>query len=177
MAFGKAQQQLANVTATYTDQLNSGWLTSLEKSIAQMAEYTAQRKKLDSRRLTYDAMLGKVQKSKKEKRDLEDDLRVAKNRYEETSEEVQERAVAIQDAEADQLVALSKLLEIESAWIDEQKRIMDDLKRHWVDQLSRKEIYSWPLRISAYFCLCDDVAQKSHQIIGAEESNRSYVWC
>ncbi|KAH9821158.1 hypothetical protein DFH28DRAFT_836496, partial [Melampsora americana] len=134
VAFGKAQQQLANVTANYTDHLNSGWLTSLEKSIAQMAEYTAQRKKLDSRRLTYDAMLAKVQKSKKEKRDLEDDLRVAKNRYEETSEEVQERAVGIQDAESEQLTALSKFLEIESAWIDEQKRIMDDLKRHWVDQ-------------------------------------------
>lgn len=138
VAFGKAQQQLANVTANYTDQLNSGWLSSLEKSIAQMAEYTAQRKKLDSRRLTYDAMLAKVQKSKKEKRDLEDDLRVAKNRYEETSEEVQERAVGIQDAESEQLTALSKFLEIESAWIDEQKRIMDDLKRHWIDQNALK---------------------------------------
>ncbi|KAG0139552.1 hypothetical protein CROQUDRAFT_54545 [Cronartium quercuum f. sp. fusiforme G11] len=138
VAFGKAQQQLANVTANYTEHLNSGWLTSLEKSIAQMAEYTAQRKKLDSRRLTYDAMLAKVQKSKKEKRDLEDDLRVAKNRYEETSEEVQERAVAIQDAESDQLASLTKLLDIESAWIDEQKRIMDDLKRHWVDQNALK---------------------------------------
>jgi len=133
MSFGKAQQQMATATANFTDHLNSGWLTSLEKSLAQLAEYTNQRKKLDSRRLTYDAMLAKVQKSKKEKRELEDDLRVAKNRYEETSEEVQERAIAIQDSEADQLVALTKLLEIESNWIDEQKRILDDLKKNWVD--------------------------------------------
>lgn len=133
VSFGKAQQQMATATANFTDQLNSGWLTSLEKSLAQMSEYTNQRKKLDSRRLTYDAMLAKVQKSKKEKRELEDDLRVAKNRYEETSEEVQERAIAIQDSEADQMIALTKLLEIESNWIDEQKRILDDLKKNWVD--------------------------------------------
>jgi cell shape-determining protein MreC len=124
---------MATATANFADHMNSGWLTSLEKSLAQMSEYTNQRKKLDSRRLTYDAMLAKVQKSKKEKRDLEDDLRVAKNRYEETSEEVQERAVAIQDSESDQLIALTKLLEIESNWIDEQKRILDDLKKNWVD--------------------------------------------
>ncbi|WAQ89546.1 hypothetical protein PtA15_11A236 [Puccinia triticina] len=133
VSFGKAQQQMATATANFADHMNSGWLTSLEKSLAQMSEYTNQRKKLDSRRLTYDAMLAKVQKSKKEKRDLEDDLRVAKNRYEETSEEVQERAVAIQDSEADQMIALTRLLEIESNWVDEQKRILDDLKRSWVD--------------------------------------------
>ncbi|MBW0521585.1 hypothetical protein O181_061300 [Austropuccinia psidii MF-1] len=131
--FGKAQQQIAIATANFTDHLNSGWLTSLEKSIAQMAEYANQRKKLDSRRLTYDAMLAKVQKSKKEKRELEDDLRVAKNRYEETSEEVQERAIAIQDSEAEQLIALTRLLEIESNWVDEQKRLLDDLKKNWVE--------------------------------------------
>ncbi|KAA1128191.1 hypothetical protein PGTUg99_002544 [Puccinia graminis f. sp. tritici] len=133
VSFGKAQQQIATATANFADHMNSGWLTSLEKSLAQMSEYTNQRKKLDSRRLTYDAMLAKVQKSKKEKRDLEDDLRVAKNRYEETSEEVQERAIAIQDSEAEQMIALTRLLEIESNWIDEQKRILDDLKRNWVD--------------------------------------------
>ncbi|KNF03779.1 hypothetical protein PSTG_02874 [Puccinia striiformis f. sp. tritici PST-78] len=133
VSFGKAHQQMATATSNYTENLNSTWLTSLEKSIAQMSEYTNQRKKLDSRRLTYDAMLAKVQKSKKEKRDLEDDLRLAKNRYEETSEEVQERAIAIQDSEADQMLALTKLLEIQSIWIDDQKRILDDLKRNWVD--------------------------------------------
>ncbi|KAI9624768.1 hypothetical protein H4Q26_016686 [Puccinia striiformis f. sp. tritici PST-130] len=109
VSFGKAHQQMATATSNYTENLNSTWLTSLEKSIAQL------------------------QKSKKEKRDLEDDLRLAKNRYEETSEEVQERAIAIQDSEADQMLALTKLLEIQSIWIDDQKRILDDLKRNWVD--------------------------------------------
>lgn len=140
--FGKAEQQIASVTTSFIEQLNSGWLTSLEKSLAQMSEYTNQRKKLDSRRLSYDAMLAKVQKSKKEKRELEDDLRVAKNRYEETSAEVYERAIAIQESDSDQMIALTKFVEIQSTWIDNQKRILDNLKRNWPDLSTLKDTSS-----------------------------------
>ena len=49
------------------------------------------RKKLESRRLAYDASLAKMQKSKKEDFRVEEELRSQKAKYEETSEDVYRR--------------------------------------------------------------------------------------
>lgn len=49
------------------------------------------RKKLESRRLAYDASLAKVQKAKKEDFRVEEELRSQKAKYEETSEDVYRR--------------------------------------------------------------------------------------
>lgn len=46
------------------------------------------RKKLESRRLAYDASLAKMQKAKKEDFRIEEELRSQKAKYEETSEDV-----------------------------------------------------------------------------------------
>lgn len=73
-SYGRAHQQVATHLSTYIDRFQSEWLASLERDLAGMDEYEAQRKKLGSRRLTYDATLAKVQKSKKEKSNLEADL-------------------------------------------------------------------------------------------------------
>ncbi len=49
------------------------------------------RKKLESRRLAYDASLAKMQKAKKEDFRVEEELRSQKAKYEETSEDVYRR--------------------------------------------------------------------------------------
>ena len=49
------------------------------------------RKKLESRRLAYDASLAKMQKAKKEDFKVEEELRSQKAKYEETSEDVYRR--------------------------------------------------------------------------------------
>jgi len=49
------------------------------------------RKKLESRRLAYDASLAKMQKAKKEDFKVEEELRAQKAKYEETSEDVYRR--------------------------------------------------------------------------------------
>lgn len=51
----------------------------------------AARKKLESRRLAYDASLAKMQKAKKEDFKVEEELRAQKAKYEETSEDVYRR--------------------------------------------------------------------------------------
>lgn len=51
----------------------------------------AARKKLESRRLAYDASLAKMQKAKKEDFRVEEELRSQKAKYEETSEDVYRR--------------------------------------------------------------------------------------
>jgi chromosome segregation ATPase len=64
-----------------------------------MKDYQTARRKLESRRLTYDSVLSKVQKMKKEDVKTEEELRSAKAKYEETSEDVHNRMTTIQDAE------------------------------------------------------------------------------
>jgi predicted nucleic acid-binding Zn-ribbon protein len=65
----------------------------------QMKDYQTARRKLESRRLTYDSVLSKVQKMKKEDVRIEEELRSARAKYEETNEDVHNRMTAIQDAE------------------------------------------------------------------------------
>lgn len=64
-----------------------------------MKDYQAARKKLESRRLAYDSVLSKVQKMRKEDVRTEEELRMARAKYEETSEDVHNRMISIQEAE------------------------------------------------------------------------------
>ena len=64
-----------------------------------MKDYQAARRKLESRRLAYDSVLSKVQKMRKEDVRTEEELRSARAKYEETSEDVHNRMTAIQEAE------------------------------------------------------------------------------
>jgi predicted nucleic acid-binding Zn-ribbon protein len=71
----------------------------MERGLVQMKDYQTARRKLESRRLAYDSVLSKVQKMKKEDVKTEEELRSARAKYEETSEDVHNRMMAIQEAE------------------------------------------------------------------------------
>ncbi len=63
----------------------------------------AARKKLENRRLAYDTSLAKMQKAKREDFRVEEELRVQKAKYEETSEDVYRR---MQDVSTSSAAAL-----------------------------------------------------------------------
>lgn len=65
------------------------------------------RKKLENRRLAYDASLAKMQKTKKEDFRVEEELRIQKAKYEETSEDVFRR---MQDVSVKSAWSRSRLL-------------------------------------------------------------------
>ena len=104
---GRTNERIGRIQETYVSNATDGWLESLERSLAQMKEYQvcvlatypnpcadiakSARKKLESRRLAYDASLAKMQKAKKEDFRLEEELRSQKAKYEETSEDVYRR--------------------------------------------------------------------------------------
>lgn len=104
---GRTNERIGRVQETYVANATTSWLESLERSLAQMKEYQvwgnlarswlfahllqSARKKLESRRLAYDASLAKMQKAKKEDFRVEEELRSQKAKYEETSEDVYRR--------------------------------------------------------------------------------------
>ena len=104
---GRTNERIGRIQESYVANATSSWLESLERSLAQMKEYQvctpakmmqhlltnrqAARKKLENRRLAYDASLAKMQKAKKEDFRVEEELRAQKAKYEESSEDVYRR--------------------------------------------------------------------------------------
>lgn len=86
----------------------------------------AARKKLESRRLAFDASITKLQKSKRDDFRLEEELRSAKAKYEESSEDVLRRMQDIQEAEADSVRDLTHFLDAE---LDYHERCVEELRR------------------------------------------------
>ncbi|KAF1936017.1 BAR-domain-containing protein [Clathrospora elynae] len=130
-SLGRANERLARVQETYVASATSSWLEGLERSLVQMKEYQATRKKLETRRLAYDTSLAKMQKTKKEDFRMEEELRAQKAKYEETSEEVFRRMQDIKESEVDMVQDLTSFLEAEMMYYDRCREILLNVKREW----------------------------------------------
>ncbi|KAI0146402.1 BAR-domain-containing protein [Xylariaceae sp. FL1272] len=126
IAMGRANERISGIQESYVAHATSYWLEGLERSLAMMKEYQAARKKLENRRLTYDASTAKVQKAKREDFRLEDELRASKAKYEESEEDVYRRMMDIKEAEADSVRDLTSFLDSE---LDYYERCADELRR------------------------------------------------
>ncbi|OCL09122.1 BAR-domain-containing protein [Glonium stellatum] len=130
-SLGRANERIARMQETYVAGATTSWLEGLERSLAQMKEYQAARKKLETRRLAYDASLAKMQKAKKEDFRVEEELRSQKAKYEESSEDVYRRMQDIKEAEVDSVADLTAFLEAELTYYDRCREILLNLKRDW----------------------------------------------
>lgn len=95
-------------------------------AVADRFPWQAARKKLESRRLALDASTTKMQKAKRDDFRVEDELRSAKAKYEESSEDVYRRMQDIKDAEADSIRDLTRFLDAE---LDYHERCAEELRR------------------------------------------------
>ena len=112
------------------DATNS-WLESLERSMVQMKEYQAARKKLETRRLAYDTSLAKMQKAKKEDFRVEEELRSQKAKYEESEDEVYRRMQDIKEGETESVSDLGTFLDAELAYHDKCREALLQLRQEW----------------------------------------------
>ncbi|KAI1336359.1 BAR-domain-containing protein [Xylariaceae sp. FL0016] len=126
IAMGRANERIAGIQESYIANATSHWLEGLERSLAMMKEYQTARKKLENRRLNYDASTTKLQKAKREDFRLEDELRASKAKYEESSEDVYRRMQDIKEAEGDSVRDLTNFLDAE---LDYYERCAEELRR------------------------------------------------
>lgn len=131
LGLGRANERIARMQETYCANATSSWLESVERSLIQMKEYQAARKKLESRRLAYDTATSKMQKSKKEDYRMEEELRNQKAKYEESNEEVYRRMLDIKEAEVDSVADLTSFLEAELTYYDRCRDVLLQLKKEW----------------------------------------------
>ncbi|KUI57284.1 hypothetical protein VP1G_04624 [Cytospora mali] len=126
IAMGRANERVANIQEQYAQESTTNWLESLERSLAMMKEYQAARKKLESRRLALDASTTKMQKAKRDDFRVEEELRTAKAKYEESSEDVYRRMQDIKEAEADSIRDLTRFMDAE---LDYHERCAEEMRR------------------------------------------------
>lgn len=126
ISMGRANERVAAMQENFVSDATSTWLESLERSLAMMKEYQASRKKLENRRLAYDATMTKVQKARRDDFRIEEELRTAKAKYEESSEDVVRRMQDIRDAEVDSVRDLTQFLDAE---LDYHERCAEELRR------------------------------------------------
>jgi len=131
LKLGMAHQKIAKAQESFTNVATDTWVESLERSLRQMKEYQAARRKLETRRLNYDSSLTKAQKAKKEDFRLDEELRSQKFKYEESCEDVTRRMTEIQDTEAGTLEDLTLLFEAEITYFDQCRDTLLQIQSSW----------------------------------------------
>ncbi|PGH15767.1 hypothetical protein AJ79_02147 [Helicocarpus griseus UAMH5409] len=129
--FGRTNERIARIQENYISNATSSWLESLDRSLVQMKEYQNARKKLENRRIAYDASLAKMQKAKREDFRVEEELRNQKAKYEESTEDVYRRMEDIKEAEADSIADLGAFLDAELQYYDQCREVLLQLKSNW----------------------------------------------
>ncbi|KAF8064245.1 hypothetical protein FPV67DRAFT_1629313 [Lyophyllum atratum] len=138
---GRAHCKAATLQEAYALTFKDTFLASVEKFTEEIKEYDTQRKKLDSRRLSYDAAVAKFEKLKggkkeKEKHEAEEEMEKARQRYDETSDEVQSQMHGIQEKEVVQLRELTSFLDLEISYVEQYLNVLKDVKEDWYEESS-----------------------------------------
>ncbi|KAG6010401.1 hypothetical protein E4U21_006965 [Claviceps maximensis] len=123
---GRANERVSNLHSNFAEDVNANWLHHIDRNVTMMKDYQNARKKLESRRLAYDASVAKMQKAKRDDFRVEEEMRVSKTKFDDSSEDVMRRMQDIQDSEADSIAALTAFLE---AQLNYHERAAEELRR------------------------------------------------
>lgn len=110
---GQAHEKIAVCQGDFVNNARGGYYANLDRSLTDMKDYNNLRKKLENRRLDLDAKLSRVQKAKREKPELEEELRAAQVKYDDTLSDVKARMVIIAEAEDYHVRDLAMFIEAE----------------------------------------------------------------
>ncbi|KAF9528813.1 hypothetical protein CPB83DRAFT_853775 [Crepidotus variabilis] len=151
---GSAHCKIATIQEAYALTFKDTFLASMERFKDEIKESELLRKKLDSRRSASEsasAKYEKLQHSKKEKdrREAEDEMERAKQRYEETAEDLRAHMHAIQENEHNQLRELTALIDLETNYIQNYLDVLKDVKGDWQDRAPLTSSRSRPRSQSA----------------------------
>ncbi|KAI0351220.1 BAR-domain-containing protein [Trametes cingulata] len=147
VSFGRAHCNVASLQESFAMTFEESYLSAIRQSEDEIKEYQVQRKKLESRRLSYDAAAAKLEKLKsakkdkeKEREEAEEEYENAKARYEETLEDVRARMWAIQENEVVQLRELTSFLDLEISFVRSYLDELQKVKDHWIDEETLRKL-------------------------------------
>ncbi|KAI9320445.1 hypothetical protein BX666DRAFT_1851746 [Dichotomocladium elegans] len=118
------QEELANI-------LKDDYMGTLSVGLHEYKEYLALKKKLESRRLDYDAKSSRLQKAKKERPEWEQEMQASKIKYEETEYDLIQKMIYLQDYEDTHLEAIHRLLEAQYMYHSQAAELFGHLRSNW----------------------------------------------
>ncbi|KAI9154945.1 cyclin h [Paramyrothecium foliicola] len=143
---GRANERIAEYQDVYTETITGTWVDHLERSVAMMKEYAAARKKLENRRLAYDASSTKLQKARRDDYRVEEEVRMNKAKFEESSEDVLRRMQDIKEAEPDSVAALTCFLDAELEYHERAAEELRRVRQSWTSVAAHSSPSSRPPR-------------------------------
>lgn len=96
---GQTETRIAALQEALANEIKMGYMTTLENGLQEYKEYDSLRKKLASRRLDYDSKLNRLNKAKKEKPELEQEMQASRIKYEDTEHDLIQKMAYIQEFE------------------------------------------------------------------------------
>ncbi|KAI7868346.1 hypothetical protein BDF14DRAFT_1697727, partial [Spinellus fusiger] len=129
--YGQALTRVSSMQEDFSNTMREGYISTLQRGCIEYKEYQALRKKMESRRLDYDAKLGRLQKSKKEKPEWEQEMQASKMKYEETEYDLIQKMVYLQDFEEEHAESLYQLLEAHIAFYTGAVEALGHVKAQW----------------------------------------------
>ncbi|EPY51155.1 BAR adaptor protein [Schizosaccharomyces cryophilus OY26] len=131
VSYGQVQLKIGELLGFFTNRANVCYLDFLKRYLVQMKDYHTARKKLESRRQTYESLLVKSYKAKKEDSRLEEDIRLASYKFEESTENVRSRMVSLKEAEIDQQHQMTQLLTHQLDFFKEATKTLTNVFDLW----------------------------------------------
>ncbi|KAJ4485759.1 hypothetical protein J3R30DRAFT_1404979 [Lentinula aciculospora] len=176
---GRAHCKIATLQETYAITFHDTFMASIEKFGDEIKEFDLMKKKWESRRLSYDAAISKVEKLKngkkdkeKERKEADEELESAQARYAETAEDLRAHMQLIQENEIDQTRELTAFLDLELNYVEQYLEVLKDVKSEWsVSSATRSSFIRKPSTISR----STSVKTKSPKIRPAHHKSTSSV--
>ncbi|KAI9299389.1 hypothetical protein BJ944DRAFT_245311, partial [Cunninghamella echinulata] len=98
-SLGLTECQVSDLEIELATRMKADYISFLSEFCQSFKEYQALSRKLEKKRLDYDAKCSQLQQAKKEKPDIEREVRAAKLKYEDVKYKVAEQMAILQDAE------------------------------------------------------------------------------
>ena len=127
---GKEHEKFATLQKKFIDTIGATLGASLEEKRAQVKEHESLKVKLEGRRLDYDNKHNSVVKAKKEKPELEEALRIAREKYDQTLDEATELMQTINGDQEAQISSLKAFVDAELEYHSSMTTSLKALQEH-----------------------------------------------
>lgn len=167
---GETQRQLGEYQIEYSQTLKSCFLVHMEALLELLKDYQQVKKKLKMRRLDYDAKLNKMQKSKKEKPEYEEEVQASQLKYESSLQAYEDIMCSIQEKHSQLTFHMSQMMKAQKNYhqqcLSTVSAAIDDLPQI-TEQLSlddkRSSMTSLPMQSlnNSFSCRSDKSSEKA----------------
>ncbi|KAG0169630.1 hypothetical protein DFQ30_003468 [Apophysomyces sp. BC1015] len=135
-------ESLGHCWEEFSNNIKDGYMETLEVGLKEFKEYSAMKRKLESRRLDYDAKLSRLRGAKKEKPEWEQEMQASKIKYEETERDLIEKMGLLQEYEEEHRNALHQFLEAQFSYHSRSSELLNEVRTKLVAHSSMSTDYT-----------------------------------